>query len=117
MTGRPDRDALSELLAQERQRTQERVASLRRDYRSIVDGMELTSTDDEHDPEGATTAVERSRLEALLDAAERHLLELDAADKRLADGTYGRCVSCGTEIPLARLRIRPAASTCVDCAG
>lgn len=79
--------------------------------------MALTSTDDEHDPEGATTAVERSRTDALLAAAGQHLHDLDEAEQRLADGSYGVCESCGRPIPLARLRVRPTARTCVDCAG
>jgi DnaK suppressor protein len=40
---------------------------------------------------------------------------LEAAVGRLADGTYGRCADCGTDIPVARLRAQPAASRCVAC--
>ena len=76
--------------------------------------MELTSTDDEHDPEGQTTAVDRSRTEALLASAEQHLADLDAAEQRLEERTYGRCEVCGREIPRARLEVRPTARTCVD---
>ena len=66
--------------------------------------MALTSTDDEHDPEGQTTAVDRSRTEALLASAEQ----------RLEDGSYGICEVCGRPIPRARLEVRPTARTCVD---
>ena len=76
--------------------------------------MALTSTDDEHDPEGQTTAVDRSRTEALLAGAERHLEDLDAAELRLEEGTYGVCEVCRRQIPLARLEVRPTARTCVD---
>lgn len=79
--------------------------------------MALTSTDDEHDPEGQTTAVDRSRTEALLAGAERHLADLDAAELRIEEGTYGRCEVCAREIPRARLEVRPTARTCVDHAG
>ena len=68
--------------------------------------MALTSTDDEHDPEGQTTAVDRSRTEALLAGAEQHLVDLDAAEQRLEDGSYGICE--------AGARDRPTARTCVD---
>ncbi len=55
-----------------------------------------------------------------LDSAEitrdvNDIRELEAAMARLADGTYGRCVHCGTDIPLARLRAQPAALRCVAC--
>jgi RNA polymerase-binding transcription factor DksA len=42
---------------------------------------------------------------------------LEAAKERLAAGTYGRCVDCGTDIPVARLRAQPAALRCVACQG
>jgi DnaK suppressor protein len=66
--------------------------------------MELTSTDDEHDPEGQTTAVDRSRTEALLAGAERHLEDLDAAELRLEEGTYGVCEVCGRSDPARSAR-------------
>lgn len=42
---------------------------------------------------------------------------LEAAKERLAAGTYGQCVDCGTDIPVARLRAQPAALRCVACQG
>jgi len=51
-----------------------------------------------------------------LDGAERHLLdEIDAAQARLAAGTFGACERCGTAIPLARLRALTTARLCVVC--
>jgi DnaK suppressor protein len=41
--------------------------------------------------------------------------QIDVALDRIADGTYGRCAVCGTDIPLERLEIRPAAAGCVAC--
>ncbi|MFE1663198.1 TraR/DksA family transcriptional regulator [Microbacterium sp. P02] len=75
-----------------------------------------TSTDDEHDPEGPTLAVEWSRAEGLRAASERELAELQDAAARVAAGTYGVCVDCGLEIPIERLRVRPSAARCVPCA-
>lgn len=51
-----------------------------------------------------------------LDSAERHLLdEIDAAQARLAAGTFGACERCGKSIPLRRLRALPATRLCVAC--
>ena len=41
--------------------------------------------------------------------------EIDAALDRIADGSYGRCSSCGVAIPLERLQFRPFAAGCVAC--
>ena len=50
----------------EQERTARQVASLEAIVATIVEGSELTSTDDEHDPEGATIAYERAQAIALL---------------------------------------------------
>ena len=43
------------------------------------------------------------------------LRDLEAAQKRLEDGSYGMCVTCGLEIGLERLRAVPGAARCVKC--
>jgi RNA polymerase-binding transcription factor DksA len=40
---------------------------------------------------------------------------IDRALKRIADGSYGRCSECGTEIPYARLEVNPTAARCFPC--
>ena len=55
--------------------------------------------------------------ENMVEDAETILAEVDAAEQRLADGTYGRCASCGGDISGERLRVRPWVRECVACAG
>ena len=43
------------------------------------------------------------------------LRAIDAALARLDAGTYGQCVDCNGDIPLARLHAQPAASRCIAC--
>ena len=43
------------------------------------------------------------------------LRALEAALKRVTDGTYGLCVDCGEDIPFPRLRAQPAAERCLAC--
>lgn len=104
------------LLAAERARTEARLAALARDFDTIVAAVALSPPDDEHDPEGATTAFERQQLAALITAAQAHLADLDRAADRVRSGTYGSCPVCGQTIPPARLEARPAATTCITCA-
>jgi DnaK suppressor protein len=73
--------------------------------------------DDEHDPEGSTLSSDWSRLVGMRGATLARLAEVDRALERLADGSYGTCSTCGREIPLPRLRVRPEARLCVGCAG
>ena len=101
-------------LAEERQTTVNRLEGLRREFGQVVEASVDSNADDEHDPEGATIAYERSQVAALIDQAEQHLVEIDAAEGRIADGTYGKCVVCGRPIPDERLEARPTAKTCID---
>ena len=103
-------------LDRERARTGERLARLRRDFLGVVDASRDSNADDEHDPEGATIAFERSQVDALIRQAAAHLAEIDAARERLAAGRYGVCESCGERIAEERLEARPSARTCVRCA-
>ena len=55
-----------------------------------------------------------------LDSAELNrdldeLRQLEAAQGRLTDRSYGVCVDCGAEIDFERLLAQPAALRCVDC--
>jgi RNA polymerase-binding transcription factor DksA len=45
----------------------------------------------------------------------QELRDVDAALRRLAEGTYGICTDCGAEIGFERLHAEPEAARCVDC--
>ncbi|PJE96660.1 molecular chaperone DnaK [Streptomyces carminius] len=49
------------------------------------------------------------------DTIRRLIGEIDLAFERLADGSYGICRRCGTDIPAERLEILPYARCCVTC--
>jgi DnaK suppressor protein len=113
MTGRETARAL---LDADYAATRARLNRLEREFAGIVESSSAAGTDDEHDPEGATTAFERQHVAALVTQAREHLAQIDAAAGKLADGRYGRCEDCGQPIGAARLAARPASPTCVQCA-
>ncbi|MGN6198150.1 TraR/DksA family transcriptional regulator [Humibacter sp.] len=86
---------------------------------SLSDAREARSggqADDEHDPEGPTMAATWSQLTGLHEDLELELTEIDHALAHLEAGTYGVCMNCGKPIGVARLRARPFAELCIDCA-
>jgi RNA polymerase-binding transcription factor len=105
-----------ELLLADREETLRRLEALTDDFAGVVAASRDTNADDEHDPEGATIAFERSQVDALVRQARAHLVEIDAALDRVAASTYGTCERCGRPIAAARLEARPTARTCVACA-
>ena len=106
-----------EVLLAEQARARERVAALEREFAGLAEAASSAGTDDEHDPEGATLAFERQHAAALLEAAREQVTAIDAALRRLAAGRYGVCERCGRPIGEGRLAARPAALTCIECAG
>jgi DnaK suppressor protein len=111
-----DRAAVEAVLSAERASTTDQIADLTRDFDGIVAASASSNADDEHDPEGATIAFERSQVAALLRQARGRLEDLDRALAQLRDGTYGVCERCGGPIAPERLAARPAARTCITCA-
>ena len=43
------------------------------------------------------------------------LKKIDEAIMKIKDGSFGYCDSCGVEIGLPRLEVRPTATLCIDC--
>lgn len=106
----------AERLAADRSSALELLASLRADWNSLVEASAQANVDDEHDPEGATLAFERARIEASIRRTRAHLAEIDTALGRLGEGDYGSCERCGGPIGAERLAARPATRTCIACA-
>ena len=66
--------------------------------------------------EGTSTAVDRLSLVGSHDRLRAMLVDVQRAQQKLADGTYGTCDGCGSAIPDERLVARPWAVLCVTCA-
>jgi RNA polymerase-binding protein DksA len=60
-------------------------------------------------------AAEKARVLSMAEGLIETLHEVEAALDRMTKGTYGRCESCGAEIPAERLDARPVAWLCLDC--
>ena len=100
----------------EQQRTARQIESLERVVASIVEASELTSTDDEHDPEGATIAYERAQAIALLRQAREDLDALAVTRMQLESAQEVVCSVCGCTIDLERVATLPTTSRCIRCA-
>jgi RNA polymerase-binding transcription factor DksA len=107
---------IAERIAVERAEATRLVEALSIELQGIIESVSLSSTDDEHDPDGATSGYERAKTTAMLRRAEDRLVELDQAAERLRAGTYGRCEQCGDEIGHERLDALVGATRCRTCA-
>ena len=63
-----------------------------------------------------TDAFEQEITLDLLGNENEVLEQIDAALKRIANGSFGKCEECGRGIAKARLDAMPYAALCVKCA-
>ena len=103
-------------LLEERERVQRAIANLREDHPGTVDeeAEEMSGSSDNHLADTASVTLDRE-IDYTLEENSGHVLsEIDAALKRIEDGTYGICTVCGKEIAPERLEAYPWASLCMD---
>jgi DnaK suppressor protein len=108
-------DHFRDVLLTERERVQHAFDVLHQENStSLEDETGELSTLDDHMGDLATETHDRELDSGLEENAEAVMGEIDAALKRIDDGTYGTCQICGRRIDPARLEARPWASLCID---
>jgi RNA polymerase-binding protein DksA len=103
-------------LFEERARVEKAIARLHGSHSGSLDDEveEIAGSSDNHLGETATATLDREIDFTLGENAEQVLAEIDAALKRIEEGTYGTCVRCGKQIAPERLEAYPWASLCID---
>ena len=100
-------------------RLRERAEEIGRRRERLRDGVqdmrdsELADYD-QHPGDQATETFEQTLDETTEYILEEEQKQVEEAQRRLADGQYGVCVDCGSEIPAARLEAIPEAVRCID---
>ena len=84
---------------------------------SESDQISELSSLDQHQGDIGTETFEREKDFSLLEQLEAELGDLDAALRKVDEGTYGTCEICGKEIGAERLEARPGTRTCIEHAG
>lgn len=105
-----DTEARARLLARRAQLDEEdRISSEAREPVTLQqDSVGRLSRIDAMQQQAMAQATQKRR------AAERRRIE--AALERLDEGEWGWCLTCGEEMPEARLRHDPSVAQCVGCA-
>jgi len=112
-----DMDRFRTALQEERERVEKALANLRVEHPGSPDEEveEIAVASDNHLAETATATLGREIDHTLGENSEEILAQIDAALKRIDEGTYGTCTGCGREIPSERLDASPWAALCIDC--
>ena len=111
-----DTDHFRERLLDERKRVVAAIQNLQDDHSgTLSDEAGEETAYDNHLADTATETYDRE-LDYTLEENSGHVLaEIDAALKRIDDGTYGVCTNKGEQIPAERLEALPWATLCIDC--
>lgn len=104
--------------AQEKEQIRVRLAQQKTDLQKRVTSIHEHARDplEQDSAEQAAQLGNVAVVSALESEAFHQIAEIEAAMQRLENGTYGVCFTCGEPISEGRLRVRPAATQCLDCA-
>lgn len=104
------------LLLAKRREMVEGIDSLRDESTSTIkESTGDLSSYSYHMADLGTDAQEREKKFQLASKSQRFVHHIDEALRRIKDGTYGKCHSCGKEIGRARLTAVPHARLCIEC--
>jgi RNA polymerase-binding protein DksA len=112
-----DTTEFRQLLEQEQARLTKAVNFLHEENPGTIEdelGEVGSGGTDNHLGDTATATFDRELDEGLAEGAQQTLDEIDAALKRIDDGTYGICEVCGKPIGEERLRAIPWTRYCID---
>ena len=76
---------------------------------------EVIGGSDNHLGDSASGTLDREIDYTLEENEERVLAAIDAALKRIDEGTFGTCRTCGSPIGRDRLEALPYTTQCIDC--
>jgi DnaK suppressor protein len=110
-----DTSRFRDQLLAERERVVRAIENLRSENAAATEDI-ADESQDQHLADVATETYDRELGDSLEENSEQVLDEIDAALRRIDDGTYGTCTNCGKQIPEERLEALPWASLCIDCA-
>jgi RNA polymerase-binding transcription factor len=99
-------------------RARELLAGERARVEQALGGLGPSDRDDHPDPvdpgDGASTTLEDELEEGMAERLRDELEAIERAERRLAEGTYGRSVDSGEQIPDGRLEVIPWAERTAD---
>ena len=102
-------------LLEDRERVQEALKFLHDENPGSMEDETQEIPSDNHPGDVATITLDREIDYTLEENEERVLAAIDGALKRIDEGTFGLCRSCGQQIAIERLEALPYTTQCIDC--
>jgi RNA polymerase-binding protein DksA len=110
-----DTDRFRRLLLEERDRVTTTIQNFHESNSRSLEEETEEETYDNHLADSATATLNREIDYSLEESSEHMLGAVNDALERIDNGTFGKCVRCGTQIAEERLEALPYATRCIDC--
>ena len=111
-----DLESIRKGLVKEKARILEELMSIKgQSLKSFKDSSGELSGYSFHMADQATDLYDREFLLELAEGERDMLYALDEAIKRIDEGSYGVCETCGCAITKQRLKAMPQAKNCIEC--
>ncbi|MGH8875713.1 MAG: TraR/DksA family transcriptional regulator [Acidimicrobiia bacterium] len=100
---------------------QDRISRVLEELEQEREEARMTETSAERSPDPASAeagsmAFEYEKELSIEKNSSDLLQKVEHAMRRMDEGSYGVCESCGQDIPVARLEVLPYVTLCVTCA-
>lgn len=111
-----DLKKFKELLLEKRKKIMDEMSGLNSQFDSTLkESTGDLSSHSYHMADQGTDAMEREMAAMISSKSGRFVYHIDEALRRIEDGTYGNCFTCGKQIGLDRLEAVPHARFCIEC--
>jgi DnaK suppressor protein len=112
-----DTERFRAIMEEERQRVMDAISYLHEETPGSLEDEteEIVGNSDNPLGDTATATLDREIDYSLEENSESVLRSIDAALRRIEDGTFGICETCGQPISEERLEAIPYATQCIDC--
>ena len=82
---------------------------------TVLDENLMVRPEDKDEVDQANADIEQNMRMQLKNRESFTLQKVNAAIRRIEEGSYGECESCGEHIELRRLQARPTTTLCISC--
>src|SRR5213592_1432615 len=110
-----DTEHFRQRLLNERTRVQDALNYLHEENPGSMEDETQEIPSNNHPGDVATITLDREIDYTLEENEERVLAAIDDALKRIEQGTFGTCLTCGQQIAIERLEAVPYTTQCIDC--
>jgi len=82
---------------------------------TVLDSQLMVNPEDKDEVDQANADIEQNIHMQLKNRETFTLQKVNHALRKIDEGTYGECESCGEQIEIRRLQARPTANLCIAC--